>query len=259
MADKWRTEKVRRPRADVAKFVDELLWHLALDGRNSGVKFTVGGSWRRGVPMVGDLDVLVVTESGTFEGVVLPSAPFFVGQRAGDKIVQGDFVLDGEKIHVDFWACSKPEVGAMLWFITGPKDLNVAMRRAALAKGWNLSQNGLFVTGLDGKPDYSQQVDDGYEADVAAKLGPEWHALMDPEKREIWLHVLEEQRRQSSQAVTVQVRSSKGDGYYDVKVVGGQGVQCNCRGFVYRSYCRHLEEAAAKLQPLGARPVEERD
>jgi len=254
-SEPWRTPKVRRPRRVVQHFVDYI--STELEGANSGLEFYVGGSWRRGAETIGDLDVVIVTESGEFNGdlfgspgVQLPRGVDF--QRQGPKIAQGGLELeipkDGDSelffehvaMHVDFWCCKPSEVGAFLAFVTGPKELNVAMRTAAIKRGLSLSQNGLFVrevdTIKDGKPVYRQgaQVDDGTERDVFAKLGWSW---MEPEERESWA-------KPKSDSRVVKVPSSDGKRTYDVTIDSAGRAVCSCPAYKYRGNCKHQAMAA---------------
>lgn len=120
----------------VAHYVQVLTEELAED--NPGLEFHFGGSWRRGAPVIGDLDILVVTELGTLApdlldpGVVLPSVVQW--QRSGPRIANGDLLLpDGLPLHIDVWSAKPASRGAMLCFFTGPMALNVIQRRRAKA------------------------------------------------------------------------------------------------------------------------------
>lgn len=114
---------------------------------NPGVEFHVAGSWRRGAPVIGDLDLLVVCgypiTPNLFEpGVQLPSVVDW--QRAGPRIANGDLRLpDGSSMHVDVWHSPPENRGAMLLFSTGPMPLNTYMRSRAKRSGMALSQNCL--------------------------------------------------------------------------------------------------------------------
>lgn len=171
----WRSPKVRRARAEVQPFVNLLMSEMA-----PSVEYYLLGSWRRGAPTIGDLDVLIVTESGEMgenlfgPGVQLPAS--FVAQRHGAKVAQGDLVLPGgDSMHVDFWSCRPRERGAYLMFATGPMQLNLAQRKRAIRLGYALSQVGLLRDGA--------QVDDGTEEDIYRLIKWPW---LTPEQRQRW-------------------------------------------------------------------------
>src|SRR5712691_2619639 len=88
MAGPWRDEKTRIPRLEATKFVE--LLHKEFP---KGLEWHICGSWRRGAPEIGDFDILVVTETGTFAGIrqVLPAS--FVAEHEGPQVIQG-------KIHI---------------------------------------------------------------------------------------------------------------------------------------------------------------
>src|SRR4051794_40624056 len=108
----WRSPKVHRQRSAV----EPLVWRFEKDlaDLNPGLEFHLAGSWRRNAPSIGDLDVLVVTESGTMAadlvnpGVELPD--FVTWQRRGEKVAQGETPHeDGAAFHFDLWTCRPNE------------------------------------------------------------------------------------------------------------------------------------------------------
>lgn len=105
----------------MAHYVQVLTEELADD--NPGLLFEFAGSWRRGALSIGDLDIVVTTESGRLApdlldpvGVRLPSIITY--QRFGPKIAQGDLQLPDGPLHIDFWSCSPREHAAFLMFAT---------------------------------------------------------------------------------------------------------------------------------------------
>ena len=179
MSNQWRSAKVRRPREAIARYVQVLTEELADD--NPGLEFHFGGSWRRGAPVIGDLDILVISDQGTLSpdlldpGVVLPSVVTW--QRSGPRSANGDLMLPDGPLHVDVWSAKPTSRGAMLAFFTGPMALNVVQRRRAKAMGMAFSQNALAdrVTG--------QQLDNGTEEDIFRILGIPY---LTPEERQRW-------------------------------------------------------------------------
>jgi DNA polymerase (family 10) len=113
---------------------------------NPGIELYAGGSWRRGAQVIGDVDLLVISEEpltpSLFDpGVILPSCVTW--QRRGPRIANGDMWLPDGPLHVDCWQASPEARGAMLLFFTGPRDYNLETRRRAKAMGLALSQDGL--------------------------------------------------------------------------------------------------------------------
>lgn len=192
------------------------------------VEWLPGGSVRRGADKIGDLDVMVVTPTGTFEGFSFP--PSFVPQRQKDRVAQGDFVVNNETIHLDFWVCAPHERGALLMFITGPKDLNIAQRAVALKRGYTLSQYGLFQGTV--------QLDDGTEEDIYSILGLDW---IPPQKRQLYAAKVPDPKRPVE---VFKVRSlTDSSKVYEVRNKGGVW-SCNCPGYRFaRGFprtCKHI-------------------
>ncbi len=179
MTDRWRSEKLRRPRGIVQPVVQRLADELST--ANPELEFHFGGSWRRGAEVIGDIDILIVTETGSLNpnlldpGVQLPSS--IVYQRFGDKVAQGDVPLPDGPLHIDIWSCRPQERGAYLMFTAGPMALNLYQRRHAKRHGMALSQIGL----LDATT--KQQLDNGTEEDIYRILGLRW---LEPHERQAW-------------------------------------------------------------------------
>lgn len=179
----WRSPKVRRPRHVVEPIVQALTEELADD--NPGLEFVFAGSWRRGTAEVGDLDIVVISDSPftptLFEpGVVLPSRVTW--QRRGPRIAAGDIeVGDGlPPMHVDAFHFLPSSRGPALLALSGPAELNKAMRvRAARQRpSLALSQEALKVR------DTGQVLDVPDEASVFAALGMRYET---PEQRQRWV------------------------------------------------------------------------
>lgn len=155
--------KVARARADVAPTVAALDQWIA----TQGLRAEWGGSWRRGTATVGDLDLVLYDID--LHDVVWPAG--FEIVRCGPKVGQGIY----HGVQVDVWACPTAARPCFMWFVTGPVELNVAMRATAKRHGYKLSQ-----TGLDG---YGGPLVD--ESDVARALGlPD----LTPAERDRWRH-----------------------------------------------------------------------
>lgn len=114
-----------------------------------GWQVHVAGSYLRGRQTVKDLDCVIlvpelITDLRKAAEIVqqaLPSAYESSIEPKSGRIVRGK--LDG--FGIDLYLCYANEFGAMMMFLTGPKEWNIYTRRLAQAKGWRLSQYGLYV------------------------------------------------------------------------------------------------------------------
>lgn len=120
-----------------------------LSDDNPDVEYVVGGSWRRGCELTGDVDILLIHNGPLtptlFEpGIILPS--LVTWQRSGPRIANGDYRMpDGTALHVDLWVQPPRSRAAALLFVTGSQQTNLRMRSRAKAMGLGLSQDKLFV------------------------------------------------------------------------------------------------------------------
>ena len=100
------------------------------------------GSIRRFSETIGDVDIVVATESGptVHEFVVdLPEAAEVIG--SGDTKTS---FLTREGMQVDVRTVLPDQFGSALVYFTGSKVHNIALRQLAIDKGWLLSEYGLF-------------------------------------------------------------------------------------------------------------------
>jgi DNA polymerase (family 10) len=211
--------KLRRPFADLVQPAQELLNFY----RDASVVCELGGSMRRQAATVGDVDIVV--QSDSLNSVGLPD--WLEYSRSGDKVAQGEMQLHGKTLGVDIWCATPKQWGAFLWYITGSKELNVMMRQKAKAQGMKLSQFGLFRDDV--------QVDDGTERGVAEALGMDW---IDPVDR---------QKFAAPVGVVHEVRSSSNGKTYAV-VQSGFEWSCTCPHHTYRKViCKHIMEVSSQI------------
>lgn len=127
-------------RARAAESAERLVSYLRdLEGLHA---VEVAGSYRRCVETVGDLDILVTAESDaavierfvSFPGVarVLAKGP----TRASVRLRSG--------LQVDLRLLAEESFGSGLYYFTGSKAHNIAVRRLALKRGLKVNEYGIF-------------------------------------------------------------------------------------------------------------------
>lgn len=228
----WRTPKKRRSREDAQLFVDALTQGMPADA-----EWYLGGSWRRGAPTVGDFDIGIITES--LDDFVFP--PEVTVQHRGPRKIMGDLTVNGQTMHIDFWAVLPEELGAWLLYITGPVNYNIAMRYDAGKLGWLLNEKGLFdkTTGA--------RLDDGTEESIFAKLYPyQPHKHLTPEQRQDFAEPIPD----SDTVTRWMIPSRTSDETWEVTRKGtGANARwsCKCKDFIYRGRrngkgCWHIQQ-----------------
>jgi len=148
------------------------------------------GSLRRGRETVGDLDLLAVSSdpqaaSGAF--VSLPNVEEVLAR--GEKKAS---VRIGGGLKVDLRLVPRESFGAALQYFTGSKEHNVALRERAVARGWKLSEYGLF-------DETGQAIAGDTETEIYEALGLDW---IPPELRENEGEIRAAERRELPTLVT---------------------------------------------------------
>lgn len=108
-----------------------------------GVKDAViAGSYRRQKETVGDLDILVTAKRGS------DVMDRFVEYDEVDNVVSKgttrSTVILQSGFHVDLRVVEEVSYGAALFYFTGSKAHNIALRKRAIDRGWKLNEYGLF-------------------------------------------------------------------------------------------------------------------
>jgi len=160
-------ERVKRfPRSEVNDDVDlliETIGKVSKEGKVSTV--SVAGSYRREKETVGDIDILLVTDS-----------PKEVADAIAQLSIVRDVVAHGEKkisfnlhngLRVDVRLVKADQWGAALLYFTGSKEHNIAMRKVSIKKGWKLNEYGLF--------DGDTVIASKEEKDIYDALGLRWY------------------------------------------------------------------------------------
>ncbi len=136
------TERSKRfPRSEVEADVQTI---LAAIEKVSGVeRAAVAGSFRRHKETVGDIDILAVTASPVPVSDAIAHLPI-----VAKVVAHGDTKLSfnlTSGLRVDIRFVKKPQWGSALLYFTGDKEHNISLRKLAIARGWKLSEYGLFA------------------------------------------------------------------------------------------------------------------
>ena len=161
----------RRPREQVAPLVESLSG--ALRGLPGVERVEVAGSYRRGRPTVGDLDLLAATA----RPVAVLSA-FAALPQVERVLLRGDTkcsVEAGGGLQVDCRAVGPEQFGAAWQYFTGSQAHNIRLRGMALRRGLTLNEYGVF------RVDGGERIAGATEAEVYAALGLAW---IPPQARE---------------------------------------------------------------------------
>ncbi len=134
-------------------------------------KVTPAGSARRRKETIGDVDILAVSNDATAVMKMFVKMPEVVNVIAEGPTKSSVKLRAG--INVDLRVVPEKSYGAALNYFTGSKDHNVAMRQAALNKGWKLNEYGLFKG--------TKQIAGASEEELYAKFGMDY---VEPELRE---------------------------------------------------------------------------
>jgi len=133
---------------------------------------SVCGSLRRHKEIIGDADILVSSKKG--EGVLERVIRFPQVERVLGQGETKASVLLREGTQVDVRVVEDQQFPYALHYFTGSKEHNIALRQRAIARGWKLSEYGLFDKG-------EKLIPCKDEAELFAKLGL---AYIPPELRE---------------------------------------------------------------------------
>jgi len=100
-------------------------------------RISVAGSLRRQKETIGDVDILVATNT--------PGRVINLFCSSGIILARGSSKISKAlgKVQIDLRIVDEDQWGAALLYFTGSKNFNIRMRRDALAKGWTLNEYAL--------------------------------------------------------------------------------------------------------------------
>ncbi|MHB1861987.1 MAG: DNA polymerase/3'-5' exonuclease PolX [Gemmatimonadaceae bacterium] len=184
----------RIPRAVAAQYGESMLAYLR---EFRGVKRAdIAGSFRRGRETVGDLDILVECANGQ-----AVSDHFVAYPEVREVLAQGATrasVVLNSGLQVDLRVLDAKSYGAGLYYFTGSKAHNIAVRRMGQKRGLKINEYGVFRG--------ARQTGGRHELDVFRAVGLPW---IPPELREDRGEI--EAARQKSLPRLVQLRDIRGD------------------------------------------------
>jgi DNA polymerase (family X) len=130
------------------------------------------GSLRRMNATIGDIDILVATSRA--EAVVEGFTRLPIVQEVLAKGPTRPSILTRAHVQVDLRVIVPDEYGSALQYFTGSKAHNIALRSLVMARGWKLSEYGLF-------DQHGQRIVGRAEQEIYQALDMDW---MPPELRE---------------------------------------------------------------------------
>jgi DNA polymerase (family 10) len=149
-----RQSRERALLGDARPVADRLLEYLR--GREAVERAETGGSLRRWRPTVGDVDVLVASESGE------AAVEAFVDWGDADEVIEAGETkasVRSNGMRVDLRVAAPEEFGAALQYFTGSRDHNVRVRNRAIERDLKMNEYGVFdVSGVD-DPDSGEGTD----------------------------------------------------------------------------------------------------
>lgn len=132
----------RIPRAEIDNHIRDIR-----DSVEGDLELEVAGSYRRGAPNSGDIDVLITGDHDEYVALLdklLDDGYIVAFLSRGDKKALTLAHIPGKPVRrVDFQFTTPEEFPFALLYFTGSDQFNVSMRKYALTKGYSLSEHGL--------------------------------------------------------------------------------------------------------------------
>jgi DNA polymerase beta len=130
---------------------DEIILHDELVTkifRDAGLESTIVGSYRRGLPTSGDIDILVTGDQESFiKGLINLHKINYIIETLAEGATKGLYITKiSPKMparRVDILYTPPDEYPYAILYFTGSKDFNVGMRRWAIEKGYTLNEHCL--------------------------------------------------------------------------------------------------------------------
>jgi len=126
-----------------------------LTDQDAVARCELGGSLRRWKSTIGDVDVLV--GSNSFEAVI----DVFTGWSAPDTVIEAGTnkaSIRVDDVRIDLRVVEDDEFGSALQYFTGSKEHNVAVRNLAIERDLKMNEYGVFDISDVDDPDAGQRV-----------------------------------------------------------------------------------------------------
>jgi DNA polymerase (family 10) len=229
--------------ADAEQLVQPLLAHLR---EASGIKdLEVAGSYRRRKETVGDIDILATCEDPR------PVMQHFLAFREVEQVeaagtTRGTVVLRSG-LQVDLRIVPQRSYGAALYYFTGSKAHNLAVRKMGVERGLSINEYGVFRVAVgkaasEGKPAKGRRVGGETEEDVFKAVDLVW---VPPELREDRGEIQAAQRQTLPTLITLddirgdlQMHSTWSDGLQSIEAMAHA---CQSLGYDYCAVTDHSQ------------------
>ena len=244
LGGKYTKDKLTR---DEAKALAKLILPIA---KKHSTRVAIAGSLRRNQPVVGDLD-FVITDSdlGPLLLDLVAKLSATKAPRIGEHVMTVLIPVERKKIQVEFVQVKDKSFGAAMIHSTGSADFNIGLRSMAKASGRLLSQHGLFdgTKFIAGKTeeDVFKALGLDFVPPLARNIVGDFGSIREKYQRK----VLKPTIKIPPKGKRWKVRSSTTKEVYIVTYSPQDAFQkwtCQCKGFEFRNYCKHIEAVRQK-------------
>jgi DNA polymerase (family 10) len=148
--------------------------------RKYAKRIEIAGSIRRRKPDPSDIDFVIIPKSVEAKQAIYKHAEKYKIRARGEQLLSY-WLLPRKRAQVDIYFADSQHYGAMLLFVTGPGEYNIALRAKAITQGLKLNQYGVWK---GAKLLGSQTEREVYDALLYPYKSPELRGLSDKEAEE---------------------------------------------------------------------------
>jgi len=148
----------RIPRSEIDRYQEQLKTVFDRVSHAGSSRFEIVGSYRRGARDSGDIDVIVTDDSGDVSvfkrfldelrtaGIIIETL-----SEGASKSLAISRIDEEPARRIDFLFAPPEEYAFAVLYFTGSASFNVVMRKHALARGFTLSEHGIYRIDASGK------------------------------------------------------------------------------------------------------------